>query len=135
MAACQRDVAASEMAGLQVNVRAPLAQRWQAEFDGIEAKQQVLPEFPRRRFGMDVRVRGRDDPNVHALRLGGADALELTRLEHAQQLRLLRQRQVRDLVEKQRAALGELEPPDAIDLRVGEGALHVPEQLAFEQAV
>src|SRR5437016_13046162 len=130
-----RGVAAPEMAGEQGNVLAPLAQRWQAEFDGIEAKQQVLPEFPHRRFGMDVRVRGRDDAHVHALRLGRANALELARLEHAQQLRLLRQGQIRNLVEKQRPALGELEPPDAIHLRVGEGPLHVPEQLALEQSV
>src|SRR2546430_13322350 len=84
---------------------------------------------------MDVRVRGRDDAHAHALRLGRADALELARLEHAQQLRLLRQGQIRNLVEKQRPALGELEPPDAIHLRVGEGPLHVPEQLALEQSV
>src|SRR5437773_182975 len=91
-----------------------LAQRWEADLDGVEAKQEVLPKSPRRRFGGDVRVRGRDDAHAHALRLGGSDALELARLEHAQQLRLLRQRQVRDLVQKQRAALGELEPPDAM---------------------
>jgi hypothetical protein len=33
------------------------------------------------------------------------------------------QRHVRDLVEEQRAAVGELEAADAIGLRVGEGAL------------
>src|SRR5207253_2889356 len=92
-----RGVAAPEMAGEQGNVLAPLAQRWQAEFDRIEAKQQVLSEFPRRRFGMDVGVRGRDDADVHALRLGRADALELARLEHAQQLRLLRQGPMRSI--------------------------------------
>src|SRR5947208_14533688 len=43
--------------------------------------------------------------------------------------------EIRDLSYKQRYTLGELEPPDAIDLRVCEGALHVPEQLALEQAV
>jgi len=67
---------------------------------------------------MDVPRSWPDDAHVHALRLGRADALELTRLEHAQQLRLLRQRQVRRSRQKQGAALGELEPPYPIELRV-----------------
>ena len=60
--------------------------------------------------------------------------LELAGLEHAQQLGLLVQRDVGDLVEEQRAAVGELEAADAIGLRVGERALHVAEQLALEHA-
>ncbi len=39
-----------------------------------------------------------------------------------------------DLVEQQRAALGQLEAADPVGARVGEGALHVAEHLALEQA-
>ena len=42
---------------------------------------------------------------------------------------------VRDLVEEERAAVGQLEAADAVGLGVGEGALHVAEQLALEDAL
>ena len=41
---------------------------------------------------------------------------------------------VGDLVQEQRAAVGQLEAPDAVGLGVGECALHVAEQLALEDA-
>src|SRR6185295_3274280 len=67
------------------------------------------------------------------LRLQRADALDLSRLENAQQLRLHGQRQLADLVEEQRAAVGRLEQPRLVVGRAGERAAHVPEQLALEQ--
>ena len=47
------------------------------------------------------------------MRLAAADARELALLEHAQELRLERQRHVADLVEEERAAGGRLELADA----------------------
>ena len=44
-------------------------------------------------------------------RLGRADALDLAVLEHAQQLHLHAERQLADLVEEDRAAVGRLEEP------------------------
>ena len=43
-------------------------------------------------------------------------------------------RHVRNFVEEERAAVGELEAADAIRFCVGECALHVAEKLAFENA-
>src|SRR5262249_53543176 len=63
-----------------------------------------------------------------------SEPLELASLEHAQQLLLLAERHVRDLVEEERAAISKLEPPNTILLRIGERALDVTEQLAFEDA-
>ena len=62
-----------------------------------------------------------------------ADALELPLLQHAQQLALQLERDLADLVEKQRAAVGQFEPADAVAQRAGEGALDVAEELALEQ--
>ena len=62
-----------------------------------------------------------------------ADALELLLLQRAQQLDLHRGRDVADLVEEQRAAVGELEPAELLLDRAGERALLVAEQLALEQ--
>ena len=67
--------------------------------------------------------------------LGAPQPLELALLQHAQQLHLRRQVDVADLVEKQRAALGELEPAFLALLGAGEGALLVAEELRFDQAV
>ena len=52
---------------------------------------------------------GGDDAHVAADRRVIADALEHALLQHAQQLHLHRQAHVADLVEEQRAALGDLE--------------------------
>ncbi len=45
-----------------------------------------------------------------------AHPLQLAGLEHAQQLGLLRERHVADLVEEERAAVGQLEAADAVGL-------------------
>ena len=76
---------------------------------------------------------GGDDAHVAADRRVVADALEHALLQDAQQLHLHRQAHVADLVEEQRAALGDLEATLAGGDRAGERALLVAEQLAFEQ--
>src|SRR5207302_238774 len=65
--------------------------------------------------------------------LGPADALDLAALERAQQLGLEVDRELADLVEKQRAARRRLERTLARDHRAGERALVVTEQLALEE--
>ena len=85
-------------------------------------------------FFVQVGIGGGDHAHVHAPRLRRADALELARLQHAQQLRLQVQRHVGDLVEKQRSAIGELEAAHAVDLGVGERAADMAEQFALENA-
>ena len=63
-----------------------------------------------------------------------ADALELALLQHAQKLALELERDFADLVEEQRAAVGEFEAADAgRAARRLECALGVAEEFAFEQ--
>jgi hypothetical protein len=71
----------------------------------------------------------------HAPTLGPSEALELALLEHPQQLDLRREVDVADLVEEQRAALRQLEPPLLARLRARERALLVPEELRLDQRV
>ena len=85
-------------------------------------------------FFAEIGIRRRDDAHVDVPGARGADALEIAGFEHAQQLRLQIHRDVGDFVEKQRAAVGELETADAIGLRVGERAFDVAEELALENA-
>ncbi len=54
-------------------------------------------------------------------------------LERAQQLGLQRRRELADLVEEHRAAVGDLEPPLLERDGAGEGAFFVTEELALEQ--
>ena len=78
-------------------------------------------------------MRRRDDAHVAANGPIAADPLETALLQHAQQLDLHLQRHVADLIEEQRAALGEFEASEAGRQRAGEGALFVTEQLAFQK--
>src|SRR5439155_22887477 len=75
----------------------------------------------------------RDDADVHAERLRPAEPLELTLLKHPEDLGLGHRREVRDLVEEQGAAVGELEAALLPPRRAGERALLVAEQLRLEQ--
>ena len=58
-----------------------------------------------------------------------AQALELALLQDAQQLDLGRQLHVPDLVEEQRPAFGQFEPPLLARVGAGERALFVAEEL------
>ena len=62
-----------------------------------------------------------------------ADALEAPVLEHAQHLGLQADRHLADLVEKQRAAVRDLELPGLAGVGAGERPLLVAEQLGLEQ--
>jgi hypothetical protein len=73
------------------------------------------------------------DAHVHLERQAGTDALEALLLQHPQQLGLHGRLDLADLVEHQRAAVGQLEPPLAELVSAGERALLVAEKLALEQ--
>ncbi len=78
-------------------------------------------------------VGGRNHPHVHRLLVAPAEPAELALLQHAQQLHLRGRCHLRDLVEEQRAAIGQLETALAAIEGAGECALLVPEDLALEQ--
>ena len=80
-----------------------------------------------------IAVRGGDDPHVDVDRLLAADAFHPAVLQDAQHADLGRQRQLADLVEKQRAAVGPLEPAAAGLDRPGKCATLVAEQLRIDQ--
>ena len=79
-----------------------------------------------------ARVGRGDQADVDPDRLGAADAHELALLEHAQQLDLHLERQLADLVEEQRAAVGQLELADLARVRAGERPPLVAEQLGLQ---
>ena len=103
------------MRGQHGNILAAVAQRRQADLDGVQPEEQVLAEAALCHGGVEVGIGGREDAHVHAAGFGGADALELAGLERAQQLGLQSLRDVGDFVQEERAAIGHFEAAHAVD--------------------
>ena len=105
-----------------------------AHLDDVEPVEQVLAEAPgarRRPPGRGWSPRPRARPRA-ASRFSPTRSNSLV-LQEAQQLGLQRRRDLADLVEEERAALGGLDAPGLVADRAGEGAARVAEQLAREQ--
>ena len=96
---------------------------------------QVLAERAGRDGLLQGGVGGRDQAHVDLDRLRAAQPLELALLQDPQQLDLGRRVQVADLVQEQRAPLGELESPLLARLGAGERAPLVAEQLRLDERV
>ena len=92
----------------------------------VEERRAEAPRFDR---PFEVGVGRRDQPHVHLLRSGAADALDLAGLDHPQQHHLHLGRGLADLVQEQRAAVGALEVAGLVAHRAGVGPLGRSEQL------
>ena len=101
----------------------------------VEAVVEILAEGARPDGLAQVGVGGRDHAHVHLDGAGAAEPLDLALLERAQQLGLEVDAQAADLVEEERAAVGQLELAELARVGAGEGALLVAEQLGLEQGV
>ena len=80
----------------------------QPDRERVDAVVEVLAEPAVADELVERPVGGRDQAEVHLDRLLAAEALEAPVFEHAQQLGLRDEREVADLVEEQRAAIGQL---------------------------
>src|SRR5713101_6692718 len=78
-------------------------------------------------------MRSTDDAHIGLNRYSTAQALELSLLHDAKKLWLQLERKIADLIQKQRATVSPLEPPNTARHRSGVGAALVTEQFAFEQ--
>ena len=117
------------------HVLAALAERRDVDVDDVEAVEQVLAEGALADALPQVAVGGADHADVDPRHLPvGADRLDLAGLEEAEQQGLHPQRHLADFVEEDGAAVGHLQQARPVAMRVGEAALHVAEQLGFEQA-
>ena len=81
-----------------------------------------------------IAMRGRDQADVNLVRTVAAEPLEFLLLQDAQQFRLKFQRNVADLVKKERAFVGEFEPSRFLGDGAGERSFFVAEQLALEES-
>src|SRR6266540_6277949 len=119
----------------QRQVVEPLPERGKAELDALQPVEEVLAELTLGDQLLEVLVGRGDDADVDVDGFDAADALDPALLERAQDLHLHAERHVADLVEEERASLGQLEAAGPRPDGAREGAALVPEQLGFEQTL
>ena len=117
------------------HVVAALAQRRQAEVHDVEAVVEIFAEASAADLVFEDAVGRGDDADVDLLRLAVADAEDDALLQRAEELHLEVERQLADLVEEERALVGDLELARARRDGAGERALHVAEELALDQVL
>src|SRR5206468_7395532 len=124
---------ADKVRGKLGDVFATLAQRWDIEGKHDDPIEQILPETAGGHFFFQIAVGGGNNAHVDLARARVADAFNFLLLQDPQQLGLHGQRDFPNLVEKERAAVGEFEPPGLVAHRARERAAHVPKEFAFEK--
>jgi len=122
-----------EMRDERGDVFAPRPQRRQQNRKDVQAVVQVDAEFSAPDHLCEIAVRGGDQAHIDVMGAPAAQALEFLFLQDAKQFGLQCRRNVADLIQKQRALVGQLEPANLLRDCAGERALLVAEQLAFEQ--
>ena len=116
-----------------LQVDASICERWQLQVEAGEAREQIFAEGAVLNHAVEVAVRGRDDTKVDRARVRGADRAHLVLLEHTQERRLRRRREIADLVEEQRASARGGDQAGGVGDRPRERPLLVTEQLALDE--
>ena len=119
----------NEVVDQQRNVLWPAPQWRHVDGKHVEPIVQIAPEGAGGDRAQQVAVGRRDHAHVGLQRLMSTDTLELPFLEHAQQRNLCLGGKLADLIEKDRAALGQLEAADAPLMRAGKCTLLMTEEL------
>src|SRR5207302_3703063 len=125
--------ALEEMLGERQDVGRSRSQGRQLDRHAAQSIEEVLAELARANPGAQILMGGADDADVRRARPRSADWLDLALLQRPQERYLKPERQVPDLVEKERAAVGRAESSRCARHRAGESALLVAEQLRFGQ--
>src|SRR5262245_463669 len=121
------------MAREQWDVAQSVAQRRQRDREDVEAVKKVGAEFALVDQSLKRLIGGGYDADFYADALRAAQPFEDAGLQHAQEPPLYLQRNLSYLIQKDRAAVGQLESPRLGRLRAGDSALFVAEQLALDQ--
>src|SRR5439155_22936413 len=83
--------------------------------------------------GCEVFVRSGQDAQVHGRRFRSAHAPDFLVLQHAQELCLQAERQIRDLIQEQRTGVRDLEEPGLGRVRARKRTALMAEQLRFDE--
>jgi hypothetical protein len=119
----------------QVNIALTLPKRRQGDGEDVEPVEQVAAQGPLLDRGERIPVGGGGHPHVEVHFAAPTDPSHGPALEHAQELGLQSQRHLGDLVEEERAAVGQLEAPGARCNGTGESPLFVAEELTLGETL
>ena len=117
----------------RLDVFGALAQGGQVYLEAVDAVEEVCAEATVGGDFRDVAVRRGDDAHVNLNLAHRADAVERVGLNRAQELRLELRRELRYLVQKDRAVVGQLPQAQLAPLRAGERARLVAEELRLQE--
>jgi len=124
-----------EMGGQRRDVLLALPERGQVDVGGPQPVHKVEPEFSFLAGLVEILVGRRDDPHIDPNGFRLTQPRKGLLLEHAQQLRLHLLRELPDLIQEERPAVGLLEKSLVIPEGPRECPLDVPEELAFKQGL
>ena len=111
------------------------SRKWRSkDREHVQPVEQVLAKRAGRHQLLERPMRGRDQAHVDADAVRAAEPLDFPFLQRPQELDLGRHVHVADLVQEQRAALGQLEATLLERVGARERPLLVAEQLGFDQA-
>ena len=113
----------------QGDIVGAVAQRRQDDGDDVEAVVEVIAESALADHRLEVAVRRRDDAHIDVNGFLTADAVEFLLLQDAQELDLQVLVELPDLVEEDRAAVGELELAELAAHGTSESTLLVAKEL------
>lgn len=107
----------------------------QVDRNDVDAEEEVFTNSPLGDQLGEVAVGGGDDSDVHGDGAIVADPLNLLRLQRPQEFHLDGRRDIADLIQEDIPAVSGFESSFPVAGRPGEGALDVPEKLAFQQCL
>ena len=117
------------------DVVAPIAQGGHLHGKDRQAEVEVLAELPGRHGLAQAAVGGRDDADIKLDGRAATQPFDLARLDGAQHLGLHGHRHLADLIQEQRAALGQFESTQLALVGAGKCPALVTKQLRLEQRI
>ena len=119
--------------GQERHIGQAFPERGQSNLDDPEAEQKIAAKYPAARQFIKVAIGRGHQPDIGGEGFIRADALESPLSKESQEFDLEAGVDFTDLVEKESAALGLLETPDALLVGSSKGAFFVSEKLTFEE--
>ncbi|MBS1272274.1 MAG: hypothetical protein MAGBODY4_01414 [Candidatus Marinimicrobia bacterium] len=114
-------------------IGAQFPKRRHFDLQHVQPVEQVFPEslvFDQR---LQPAIRGSNNPNVHGMYFLSTDLVNLPFLQYPEQFRLCLQRELRDLIQENCAAVSMFKQPFFRPVGAGESPFFVPEQFTFNQ--
>ena len=109
-----------------------LPQGRQGDMNGVDSIVKILPEPALADQLLQVHIRCTNQPDIHWNGLCAANTHDAPVLDHPKQLGLQVQRNIANLIQEERAAVGLLKLAHVVRMRIGESALHMAEEFTFE---